>query len=56
MEIIALEDLELTDNADNASFLTQEANAHVVDEGVTHTKELETNKKRKNTEENTRIT
>ena len=23
MEIIALEDLELTDNADNASFLTQ---------------------------------
>ena len=56
MEIIALEDLELTDNADNASFLTQEANADVVDEGATHTKELETNKKKKNREENTRIT
>ena len=56
MEIIALEDIELTDNPDNASFLTQEANAHVVDEGATHTKELETNKKKKNTEENTRIT
>ena len=36
-----------TDNADNASALTLEANGHVVEQGTTHTKKLDTNKKRK---------
>ena len=44
MEFIASEEVKLTDNPYNASFLTPEANIHVVDEGTTHTKELETSK------------
>ena len=34
-----------TDNADNVSALTLEANGHVVEKGTTHTKKLDTNKK-----------
>ena len=55
-EFIAPEEVELTDNPDNVSALTLEANVHVVDQGTTHTKELETNKKKKKPEENTHIT
>ena len=40
-EFIAPEEIELTDQ------LTPLANVHFADEGITHTKELETNKKRK---------
>ena len=47
-EFIAPEELKLNDNLDNATVLTPKANVHVVDQGTTHTKELETNKKRKN--------
>ena len=53
-EFIAPEEIEFTDNRDNASVLKPELNDHVFEEGTTHTKELETNKKRKNPEENTR--
>ena len=45
---IAPEVVKLTDNLDNVTVLTPEVNVHVVDKGTTHTKELETNKKRKN--------
>ena len=37
----------------NASVLTSEANVYVVDKGTTYSKWLNTNKKRKNLEENT---
>ena len=47
-EFIAPEEVKLTDNLDNETVLTPEANVHVVDKGNTHPKELETNKKRKN--------
>ena len=53
-EFIAPEEIEFTDNRDNASVLTPELNDYVFDEGTAHTKELETNKKRKKSEENTR--
>ena len=46
-KFIALEKIELTDNPGNMSALKSEGNVHVVDQGSTHTKELETNKKRK---------
>ena len=46
-EFIALEEVELTDNRGKVRALTLEANAHVVDQEDTHTKELETHKKRK---------
>ena len=46
-EFIAPEEIELADNLDNVSALILEANVHVVDQGTTHTKKLETNKKRK---------
>ena len=46
-EFIAPEEVELTDNPDNVSALTLKANVHVVDQGTTRTKELETNKKKK---------
>ena len=49
-EFIAPEEIGLTDNQDNASVLTPEANVHVVHEGTTHSKELKTNKKRKKLE------
>ena len=54
-EFIAPEDIKLTDNPDTASVLTQGTNVHLVDEGSTHTKELEANKKRKKSEQNTPI-
>ena len=54
-EFIAPEKIEVTDNPDNASVLTPDAHVHVVDEGTTHTKELEINEKRKRPEENTFI-
>ena len=47
MEFIAPGDMKLTDNSGNVSNLTLEANAHVVDQGNTRTKELETSNKRK---------
>ena len=47
-EFIAPEEIELTGNPENASVLAPEANVHVVDKGTTHTKELETNKTKKN--------
>ena len=37
-EFIAPEEIELTDNPGNVSALTLEANVHVVDQGITHTK------------------
>ena len=46
-EFIAPEEIELTGNPENASVLAPEANVHVVDKGTTHTKELETNKTKK---------
>ena len=42
-EFIAPKEIELTDNPGNVSTLTLEANVHVVDQGTTHTKELEIN-------------
>ena len=47
MEFIAPEEIELTDHSENKIVLTPLANVHFADEGITHTKELETNKKRK---------
>ena len=55
-EFIAPEEIELTDNPDSASVLISEAKVYVVDKGTTHTKELETNKKRKKPAENNLIT
>ena len=46
-EFLAPEQIKLTNNPRNASVLTPEANVHVVDEGVTHTKQRENNKKTK---------
>ena len=46
-EFIAPEEIELTDNPSNVSALRLEVNIHVVDQGTTHTTELEANKKRK---------
>ena len=46
-EFIPPEEIELTWNPDNARDLTLEANAHLVDQGATHTKELETKKEKK---------
>ena len=46
-EFIAPEEIELTDNPGDMSALTLEGNVHVVDQGTTHIKEQETNKKRK---------
>ena len=43
-KIIAPEEIELSENPGNASVLTPETNAHIADEGTTHTKELETKK------------
>ena len=47
-ELIAREEVKFTENLDNATVLTPEANFHVADEGTTHIKELETYKKTKN--------
>ena len=46
-ECIPPEEIELTDNPGNASALRLEVSIHVFDQGTTHTKELETNKRRK---------
>ena len=46
-EFIAREEIEITNNLNKLSTLALEANIHVVDQGNTYTKELETNKKRK---------
>ena len=55
-EFITPEEIELTDNTGNVNVLTLEATVHAVDQCTTHTEELETNKKRKKTEESTPIT
>ena len=55
-EFIAPEEIKPTGNPENASVLTPEANVYVVDKGTTNIKELETNKTKKKTEENTPIT
>ena len=44
---IAPEEIELTDNPGNVSALRLEVNTHVADQGTIHTKEIESNKKRK---------
>ena len=46
-KLIAPEEIEITDNPDNASALTSEVNVHVVDKMTTYINKLETNKKRK---------
>ena len=53
-EFIAPEEIGFIDNPDNMTALTLETNVNVVDQRTTHTKELETNKKKKKPEENTR--
>ena len=54
---IAPEEIELTDNPGNVSALRLEVNTHVADQGTIHTKEIESNKKRKKKpEESTPIT
>ena len=40
MEFVAPEEIELTDNLGNVSAFTLEANVHIVDQKITHTKEL----------------
>ena len=50
------EETEIIDNPGNMSALTLEAHVHFVDQGTTHTKQLETSKKRKKSEESTSIT
>ena len=55
-EVIASEEIKLTDNQYNASVLTPEANVYVDDEWITYNKKLETDKKRKKPEENSLIT
>ena len=47
-EFIAPKEIELTDNQGNVSALTLEVNNLIVDQRTTHTKQLETSKKRKN--------
>ena len=51
-EFIAPEEIKLTANPSNGSSLRLQANANVVDQGTTHTKELETDEKRKKTQKN----
>ena len=46
-KFIASEEIKLIGNPSNVNALTLETNTHVVDQGPTYTKELETNKKRK---------
>ena len=45
----------LSENPDNASVLTPEANAHIADEGTTHTKKLETKEGKKDDFINDRV-
>ena len=46
-KFIAPEEIKLIGNPSTVNALTLETNTHVVDQGPTYTKELETNKKRK---------
>ena len=55
-EVIAPEEIELTNNPDNAIVLTPEANVDIADEETKHTKELGTTKNRKKLEGNTLLT
>ena len=55
-EFIASEEIDLTKIPGNTSVLTSEANVQAVDEGATHTKELQANKMRKKPEVRTPIT
>ena len=41
MELITLEEMELTDNLDKASYLMPETNVYLVDEGTAHITEEE---------------
>ena len=41
MELITLEEMELTDNLDKASYLIPETNVYLVDEGTAHITEEE---------------
>ena len=36
MELITLEEMELTDNQDKGSYLLPETNVYLIDEGTTH--------------------
>ena len=36
MELITLEEMELTDNQDKGSYLIPETNVYLIDEGTTH--------------------
>ena len=45
-EIIAPEEIELTNNPNKVSGLILEANDQIADEGTTHTKELDTKKEK----------
>ena len=51
-EFIAPKEMKLAGNPSNVSALRLQANANVADQGTTHTKELETDKKRKKTQKN----
>ena len=55
-EFIASEEIKITVNAKNAIILTSEPTVDVIDEGITHNKELQTNKMSKKSEENSLIT
>ena len=55
MEFIALEEIELTDNLGNGNVLMPDANIYVANKKTAHAKELETNKNRKEPEENAPI-
>ena len=55
-EFIASEEIKITVNAKNAIILTSEPTVDVIDEGITHNKELQKNKMSKKSEENTLIT
>ena len=55
-EFIASEEIKIIVNAKNAIILTSEPTVDVIDEGITHNKELQTNKMSKKSEENILIT
>ena len=55
-EFVASEEIKITVNAKSAIILTSEPTVDVIDEGITHNKELQTNKMSKKSEENTLIT
>ena len=55
-EFITSEEIKITVNAKNAIILTSEPTVDVIDEGITHNKELQSNKMSKKSEENSLIT